>query len=210
MRISPQPNLHAPAPCHRRAGQYVRALQRAKVARVNLAVAANLAMAPSPLSSCPSRAPAADARCGSRDAGATGAPAAAAAVRPMITRRRATMRFSAGAAGPEDDIKGYRRHPLHDFALLGTGDLRRQSECLHVERCLHRRLQVRHQGNRHQRNRKPRHSLCLPPRQRSKSRPCSKGLPLVGQAVSPALAHLLALLAPRLCGSPHSPRSIAS
>ena len=129
----------------------------AKVAKVNLVAAASLALAPKPPIVMP------EPRAGGGRQGG-GAPGAARERRgggrrptPMIARGGgydAVLRWR--AAGPEDDIKGYTIVIRADHvAVLGAGNLRRQGEYVHAEGCLHRRCEVRREGDRHQRRGEP-------------------------------------------------------
>ena len=107
----------------------------AKVAKVNLIAAANLALAPKPPIVMP------EPRAGGGRQGGAATPGAAGGGRrptPMIARGGgydAVLRWR--AAGPDDDIKGYAIVDSSDHvAVLGAGNLRRQSEYVHAQRCL--------------------------------------------------------------------------
>ena len=127
----------------------------ARVARINAAVAASLALAA--------------AEPADRSSPRTGANRSRGRCRSWSLTddrpRRLALRCSTALAHtrPGREPQGLRRGDSPDHVgLLGTGDLRRQSERVHAEGCLDRRCPLRRKSDRHGRHGKPGGAVHLP------------------------------------------------
>ena len=126
----------------------------AKVAKVNLIAAANLALAPKPPIVMPEPR-AGGGRQGGGDSGSGGRRRTASHADDRARRR---LRRGAALARGGSGRRHQRLRDCHSsnhVAVLGTGNLRRQGEYVHAERCLDRRREIRREGDRRQRRGEP-------------------------------------------------------